>query len=189
MNRAFTLLELIVVIAIIVILASILFPVVNRGGYDARRSSCQSNQKQIALAFLVYAQDYDDRLPPVTSSSAGWASLVRPYAKSWWLWDCPSTPTNSGATTDYFFNGRLARYPTSRIVLPNKTLLLGEGDDGCRASAELRSFPLAALRNKKSPAWRHREGANYAFTDGHVKWFKPEDLESHIKWNPRHIAP
>ncbi|MEO6907137.1 MAG: DUF1559 domain-containing protein, partial [Abditibacteriaceae bacterium] len=55
----FTLIELLVVIAIIAILAAILFPVFARARENARRASCQSNLKQIALGIIMYNQDYD----------------------------------------------------------------------------------------------------------------------------------
>ena len=71
-NRvAFTLIELLVVIAIIAILAAILFPVFGRARENARRSSCQSNMKQIGLAFAQYTQDYDERLPLSTDGGSG----------------------------------------------------------------------------------------------------------------------
>src|SRR5688572_16253581 len=62
-HKGFTLIELLVVIAIIAILASILFPVFARARENARRSSCQSNLKQLGLGFIQYTQDYDEKLP------------------------------------------------------------------------------------------------------------------------------
>ena len=57
-RTGFTLIELLVVIAIIAILAAILFPVFAKAREKARQSSCLSNEKQMALAILQYAQDY-----------------------------------------------------------------------------------------------------------------------------------
>ncbi|HUT74749.1 MAG TPA: prepilin-type N-terminal cleavage/methylation domain-containing protein [Armatimonadota bacterium] len=62
-NRGFTLIELLVVIAIIAILAAILFPVFARAREAARKATCLSNVRQITLACLMYANDYDDCLP------------------------------------------------------------------------------------------------------------------------------
>jgi prepilin-type N-terminal cleavage/methylation domain-containing protein/prepilin-type processing-associated H-X9-DG protein len=59
-KSAFTLIELLVVIAIIAILAAILFPVFAQAREKARQATCQSNLKQLGLAYLMYAQDYDD---------------------------------------------------------------------------------------------------------------------------------
>src|SRR5438128_6726307 len=84
----FTLIELLVVIAIIAILAAILFPVFARAREQARKASCLSNLRQIGTGILMYAQDFDDVLPPprigteFTLSHFGWADLVFPYVKN-----------------------------------------------------------------------------------------------------------
>lgn len=97
-GKGFTLIELLVVIAIIAILAAILFPVFARARENARRASCQSNQKQIGLAFLQYTQDYDERYPgdlmwtPTGAGSRGWMSIIQPYLKSEQIMRCPSDP-------------------------------------------------------------------------------------------------
>src|SRR5881227_1269953 len=61
-TRGFTLIELLVVIAIIAILAAILFPVFAQAREAARKTSCISNLKQLMLGWLMYSQDYDERL-------------------------------------------------------------------------------------------------------------------------------
>lgn len=63
-KRAFTLLELLVVVAIIAILAALLFPVYAQARDKARQTQCLSNQFQLGLAMQMYVQDYDDRLFP-----------------------------------------------------------------------------------------------------------------------------
>src|SRR5438046_1091428 len=68
-RRAFTLIELLVVIAIIAILAAILFPVFAQARGKARQALCLSNVKQFALAFTMYAQDYDETNCPLFISN------------------------------------------------------------------------------------------------------------------------
>ncbi|MBC7808529.1 MAG: type II secretion system protein, partial [Akkermansiaceae bacterium] len=64
-KRGFTLTELTVVVLIVFVLGAILFPVfAKRRGGRHRQFSCASNQKQIALGFLQYIQDYDQCFPP-----------------------------------------------------------------------------------------------------------------------------
>ena len=101
-RKGFTLIELLVVIAIIAILAAILFPVFAKAREKARQTSCLSNVKQIGLAVLMYAQDYDETLSPRGAWWPGqlgwnynfvnWSDLNAPYIKNTQIWTCPSFP-------------------------------------------------------------------------------------------------
>jgi len=62
-GEGFTLIELLVVIAIIAVLAAILFPVFAKAREKARQSTCSSNQRQIAAAILMFAQDHEETFP------------------------------------------------------------------------------------------------------------------------------
>ena len=96
MKRAFTLIELLVVIAIIAILAAILFPVFSQAKQAAKKTMCLSNVRQLGIASMLYANDYDDQLlsRPDDNSMNGqwttWFDYFAPYTKSGEIAKCPS---------------------------------------------------------------------------------------------------
>ena len=63
MKKTFTLIELLIVIAIIAILAAMLLPALNKARSKAQESKCISNQKQIVTAVIFYANDFKEQLP------------------------------------------------------------------------------------------------------------------------------
>ena len=96
-RSGFTLIELLVVIAIIAILAAILFPVFAKARAKAYQTSCLSNSKQLMLACLMYAGDWDGKVVPsfggphpVRGWGQVWDLLVLPYTKSQQIHICPS---------------------------------------------------------------------------------------------------
>ena len=113
--KGFTLIELLVVIAIIAILAAILFPVFAKAREKARQTTCLSNMKQIGMACMMYASDWDETMPiryyagtgggPMVNVGASpcnnraqvsayrTPSLIMPYARNAGLFACPSWST------------------------------------------------------------------------------------------------
>jgi prepilin-type N-terminal cleavage/methylation domain-containing protein/prepilin-type processing-associated H-X9-DG protein len=205
-RRAFTLIEILVVIAIIGILAAILFPVFARARENARRSSCQSNLKQLALGVHQYTQDYDERFPIGlwVDSSSGTDDYqtalenVFPYFKNEQISICPSdsepldvdlglpgTTPASYTVNDWLFTpmalGAPAPPSLAEVRSPSR---LPMNWDGKNVSTNPAAPDIQVAR-------RHFEGADCAFVDGHVKWIKtrPElsdpdgPPEADIYWN------
>lgn len=151
-HAAFTLIELLIVISIIVILAAILFPTFSRVRENARRTSCMNNMKQLGLGFLQYAQDYDERMPcgsqpfnppplPSYRLGIGWGGQIYAYVGSAALFKCPNdsfVPTSSSRVTvsygyninigeyDDFAAGNVQQNHQSQLISPPKTVLLFE---------------------------------------------------------------
>jgi len=128
--RAFTLIELLTVIAIIAVLAAILFPVFGRVREKARQTSCISNERQLGFALLQYAADADEALPNGVTpdrhswfwAGEGWAGQSMPYLKSTAVFACPDDDTKGASQNDfvvsYAYNSNLIKNDDGRVESP-----------------------------------------------------------------------
>jgi prepilin-type N-terminal cleavage/methylation domain-containing protein/prepilin-type processing-associated H-X9-DG protein len=193
MRRGFTLIELLVVIAIIAILAAILFPVFARAREKARQSSCLSNMKQLALAFNMYIQDYDQVFPSqwgafVTANGPhGYGyNLLNPYIKNSQIWRCPSDGTHNCAqegssdytaswAQSYNFNTNVFDYnmKISTVDKPAETPGMLEGKDRNQIWGQPRWGSYVATYGDLE---RHNGGCNLNYVDGHAKWLQASVL-------------
>ena len=200
LRSGFTLIELLVVIAIIAILAAILFPVFARARENARRASCQSNLKQIALGMMQYTQDYDNRFSPAQGTDVAHGDnpnsivvTLQPYIKSTQIFICPSAPSvlpvlsPSGSEKDGRWVTKTADgWATASEGTYGINNLLNGISEGEVASSSLTPmfFDCANYEAGDSgdgavrAASRHLEGLNFAYVDGHVKFSPTKRLGS-----------
>jgi len=203
-RSGFTLIELLVVIAIIAILAAILFPVFARARENARKASCMSNVKQLAVGVTMYLQDYDETFFPrfhdtIDAMGVRWYPVssqptyfLEPYVKNDKVFKCPSISLNWA--TCYGYNGNLGPSVTlSRVEQVSDLVVLGDdqfgsgwyyspsggtGNWGANFCKTPGTGAAGIQWGVNAPYGRHSEGVNVAFADGHTKWIKPEVL-----WN------
>ncbi len=102
-KKGFTLIELLVVIAIIAILAAILFPVFAKAREKGRQTSCLSNERQVMMAILQYAQDWNEKPPLLadmwSGAGWGWEDQILKYHNSRALYVCASYGRAKGSKT------------------------------------------------------------------------------------------
>jgi prepilin-type N-terminal cleavage/methylation domain-containing protein/prepilin-type processing-associated H-X9-DG protein len=159
-HRGFTLIELLVVIAIIAILAAILFPVFAKAREKARQSSCLNNQRQIAVAILMWAQDHDEELP---DHSSVWPEINVDRN----ILMCPTK--GKKVANAYVYNAGLSSLTLGEITNPDSRILTADGQHAATAATaqQMQTFDNCAYTVDDLDA-RHSTKVVTTFADGHV---------------------
>jgi prepilin-type processing-associated H-X9-DG protein len=192
--------ELLTVIAVIAILAGLLFPVLAHARRKAWQSTCLSNLRQIATAHQLYMQDWDERFPdwwqPGGGSSSSlyhyWPELLQPYGLCREILRDPSFTgpvwaAHGERVADYVLptwgpSGRgTAQQPYFRW--PGPALTLAEVTRSAETVKLLDGW-TATLFSHVEHAPRHAEGVNVAFVDGHARWISLGALWA-VRWDDR----
>lgn len=151
------------------------------GGHSkesAKRAACISNTKQIALVFLMYAADHDDRLPyadawvsampadKLPMKTAGEVDFEAPGPS---ILRCPNATTPGS----YAMNAALSAIKQSAVAAPENTVLLFEADANGQNAAD----------NERFFVGRHAGKGALAFVDGHARSEPSAKALAH-KWRP-----
>ena len=151
-------------------------------GENARGSTCEIQEKQIALACIAYEQDYDEHFPPIgdgkigSPSTGSWERRINPYLKGAPVWHCPDGPPGQSYAANGFASGSprvgVFGYSVEVIRDPVNTFLLVEDfTPGATPPGPAEGVSLQSVGHNDWTPGAHslKSVSNYAFCDGHVK--------------------
>lgn len=192
-KRAYTLIELLMTIAIIIMLAALLLPSLSRAKSKAKEVMCLGNQKQCGIAFLSYAGDNNGIFPNPQGSDATGAWMFWPgelayfgYLKKTEAYRCPSGPNPDPSRTDIAY-GLVAKYTGYRpfqplrmeaVQNPSQKLLLGDSAFGrVTLGADNQCYGICSgYADVLFACLRHNHRMNGFFLDGSASSFDKNRL-------------
>lgn len=194
-QRAFTLLELLIVIAIVAILATLILPALERARARARRVQCVHQLKQVGLAFHSFAHDHNNSFPMQTGTNAGGSkefadAAARITGDFYFAYrhfqplashllnpaplKCPVDRRRAIATNfATMHNGNVSYFVNADAEFGNsQSILAGDGNLIAQGSRVL----LASEHSLSWNAEMHYLAGNVLFGDGHVEQWRNAPL-------------
>ena len=214
-THGFTLVEMLVVIGIIAILASLMMPSLARAKGKANQIKCLNNMRQLGLALTLYAEDYSGEFPPRRIPPNAWPHKLKPYFVAWPILVCPSDrfgvrgffANEQNPNRSFLINGfndffkmtltpadyqkhRQWRWPhgmkESDIPKSSETIVFGEKRTG---SFHVHMDIDQGQRGNDFEEINHRRhgsGSNFAFADNSVRLLKKnQELYPENLWSVR----
>ncbi|MCX5642848.1 MAG: prepilin-type N-terminal cleavage/methylation domain-containing protein [Candidatus Omnitrophica bacterium] len=205
-NKGFTLIEVLVVIAIIAIIAALLLPSLSQAREKAKQTLCINNLRQIGIAFSLYCSDYDEYFPcaedPVSASPSywlwmgrGWRQFLAPYLNNnisgfnpgvlYCLSD--RTAPQQWESTSYAYSMTFYHSPEQINLMTDKSRTYSGPVPSMGQKLNQVSFPdkkilagewLSNHTPKTIVNWWDWQGSrNYLFCDGHAENLKSTRLK------------
>jgi prepilin-type N-terminal cleavage/methylation domain-containing protein/prepilin-type processing-associated H-X9-DG protein len=200
-RRGFTLIELLVVIAIIALLMSILMPALNRAREQGKRIACLNNLKQLAMGWILYADDNDDKVTYAnTGRNDAWvlypgadatkeesldgirSGMLFRYCPEVKLYKCPTGVRGEFVT--YAITDAMNGYegiPGTEKLMVYRRMQVKQPDTRIVFLDEGRLSPNSWTLHYQEERWwdqitaRHGDGTNLSFADGHSEYWKWKD--------------
>lgn len=184
MKRAFTLVELMVVMVVLAVLVALLLPAISLVRGAAQKVACASQLRQIGMASIAYLEDWDGIYGNFhnvfkAGTEQDWRMNLSEYLNrdrfdsrraKVGIWTCPADETVSGAASwhnalSYGGNRDLKFLPASRVAKPTETVLCVDST----FKSGNHSWPSQWGGFDKYIDWRHGGHANLLFVDVHVE--------------------
>jgi general secretion pathway protein G len=205
-DRAFTLIELLAVIAIVGVLTTLAYAGVGALIGKGHTTRCLANMRQVGTAIQMFGSENGGRLPSVEhGQQVSWTNTLAAYLGTNFIGRCPALreyPSQMRVT--YGWNDMLVNplsnegIQLSRVTQPSATMVLAEKQPGGNLLDHFHFGRSLGIRGRISMAafegdvntTAHGSKANYLFLDGHVESLSPGDVRNRLtSTQPRLLVP